>query len=261
MARSDILAALAASSPVSAPSPLLPTDPPLQPESTVLIPPTHLVQPQPQPPPRQPHPPQRAIQLPKELSQEFADFADGDDSFYNDLNLESFDASKTLVDALGLDPSPLPPLVPPTETGARPTVTATDAKGKGRMSEIISGLLGDLPQPDRSFGIGPSPAYASPMPPSRTGSFTTATGSSAVKGNQGGGGFVIPAGVTRPNRSVPPPPPGKVGVKRSAEEAFASSKAAITGVPGVGGKATADRTVFGELEVGSDGAVLKRVRR
>ena len=68
--------------------------------------------------------------------------------------------------------------------------------------------------------------------------------------------------MTRPNRSVPPVHLGKVGVKLSAEEAFASSKAAITGAPGVGGKAkaTADRTVFGELEVGSDGAGLKRVR-
>ena len=202
--------------------------------------------------------------MPKELSQEFADFADGDDSFYNDLNLESFDASKTLVDALDLSPSPPPPpppLVPPGEISAGPTATVTDTKGKGRMTAIISGLLGDSPQPDRSFGIGPPPAYTIPMPPSRTSSFTTATGSSAVKGNQGGGGFVIPAGVTRPNRSVPPVHPGKGGVKRSAEEAFASSKAAITGVPGAGGKATADRPVFGELEVGSDGAVLKRVRR
>ena len=196
--------------------------------------------------------------MPKELSQEFADFADGDDSFYNDLNLESFGASKTLVDALSSDPSPPPPppLVPPTETSAGPTATVTDTKGKGRMNAIISGLLGDSPQPDRSFGISPPPAYTSPMPPSRTSSFTT-----AVKGNQGGGGFVIPTGVTRPNRSVPPVHPGKVGVKCSAEEAFASSKAAITGVPVVGGKATADRTVFGELEFGSDGAVLKRVRR
>jgi len=84
------------------------------------------------------------------------------------------------------------------------------------------------------------------MPPSRTSSFTTATGSAAVKGNQGGGGFVIPAGVTRPNRSVPSVHPGKVGVKRSAEEAFASNKTVITGVPGVGGnaKAMADRPVF-----------------
>jgi hypothetical protein len=68
--------------------------------------------------------------------------------------------------------------------------------------------------------------------------------------------------VTRPNRSVPPVHPGKVGVKkRSAEEAFAPSKAEMTGVPGAGGKAMADRTVLGELEVGSDGAALKRVRR
>ena len=67
--------------------------------------------------------------------------------------------------------------------------------------------------------------------------------------------------MTRPTRSVPPPHAGKVGVKRSAEEAFASSEAVITRVPGVGGQATADRTVLGELEVGSDGAVLKRGRR
>ena len=37
--------------------------------------------------------------------EEFADFADGDDSFYNDLNLESFDASTTPIVALGSDPS------------------------------------------------------------------------------------------------------------------------------------------------------------
>jgi len=63
--------------------------------------------------------------------------------------------------------------------------------------------------------------------------------------------------VTRPNRSVPPVHLGKVGVKRSAEEVFAPNKAAIIGVFGVGAKvkATADRTVSGELEVGSDGAV------
>jgi len=114
------------------------------------------------------------------------------------------------------------------------------------MKSIISDLLGDSPQLDRSFGISPPPAYVGPMPASRTSSFTTATGSTAVKGNQGGGGFVIPAGMTRPNRSVPVVHPGKAGVKRSAEEAFASGKAAITGVPGVGGKAkaTADRTVL-----------------
>jgi len=55
------------------------------------------------------------------------------------------------------------------------------------MNAIMSGLLGDSPQPDRSFGIGPPPAHTSPMPPSRTSSFTTATGSAAVKGNQGRG--------------------------------------------------------------------------
>ena len=73
---------------------------------------------------------------------------------------------------------------------------------------------------------------------------------------------MIPAGVTRPNRSVPPANPGHtVGVKRSAEEAFAPSKSATTGLPGVGGKAMMNRTVLGALEVDSDGAVLKRVRR
>ena len=107
------------------------------------------------------------------------------------------------------------------------------------MNAIVSGLLSDPPQPDGSFGIGPPPVYASPMPLSMTSSFSTAKGSSAVKGNQGGGGFVIPAGVTRPNRSVPPVHPGKVGVKHSAEEAFPSNKAAITGVPGVREKAKA----------------------
>ena len=46
-------------------------------------------------------------------------------------------------------------------------------------------------------------------------------------------------------------------MKRSAEEVFAPNKAAIIGVFGVGAKvkATADRTVSGELGVGSDGAV------
>jgi hypothetical protein len=55
-------------------------------------------------------------------------------------------------------------------------------------------------------------------------------------------GSSSPQGVTRPNRSVPPAPPGHtVGVRRSAE-AFVSSKAAMTGVGGVGGKTTIDRT-------------------
>ena len=49
------------------------------------------------------HPPQHAISKPplkKEPSkEEFADFAEGDESFYDDLNLESLGASTTLVDA------------------------------------------------------------------------------------------------------------------------------------------------------------------
>ena len=267
--RSEILAALAGSSPIFSPSPLPPANTLLQPESAVQVPSGGLVQQQPNP--RQLRLSQRAVQLSKEGSQEdFADFVDGDDSFYNDLNLESFYASTTLVDALGLDASPQPP--PPAAprnanantTNAMPAATTTDAKGKGkgRMSAIMSGLLDDSPQRDCSFGIGPPPAYTSPMPPPRTSSFTTAMGGAVVKGNQGGGGFVIPAGVTRPNRSVPPAHPGNtVGVKRSAEEAFVASKTVVTGVPGISGKATMDRTVFGELELGSDGAVLKRVRR
>jgi len=125
MARSGILAVLAGSSPVSAPHHFF--------RRTLCYnqnrPSKYLPEKN-----RQSHPPERAVQLPKELSQEeFANFADGDDSFYNDLGLESFDASKTLVDALGLDPSPPPPpppLVPPTETSARPTATVTDAKGR-----------------------------------------------------------------------------------------------------------------------------------
>ena len=85
IARSGIIAALAGTSPVSAPSPLPPANTLVRPESTVRVPPAELVQ-------QQPQPPQRAVQLPKGLSQEdFADFADGDDSFYNELNLESLD--------------------------------------------------------------------------------------------------------------------------------------------------------------------------
>ena len=264
--RSEILAALAGSSPVLSPSPLPPANTLVLEESTAQLPPAQLVQQQPHA--RQLRSSQRSVQLPKEVSQEdFADFVDGDDSFYNDLNLDSFDASTTLVDALGLDtllqsPSAVPRNANTNTTSARPAVTTTDVKGKGRMSAIMSGLLDDPPQPDCSFGIGPPPAYTSPMPPPRTSTFTTATGGAVVKGNQGGGGFVIPAGVTRPNRSVPPAHPGRtVGVKRSAEEAFVTSKTVVTVVPGVSGKATMDRTVFGELELGSGGAVLKRVRR
>ena len=73
---------------------------------------------------------------------------------------------------------------------------------------------------------------------------------------------MIPAGVTRPNRGVPPPHPGNTaGVKRSAGDALTCGKSAIAGAAGVGGRATVDRTVFSELEIGSDGAVLKRARR
>ena len=264
IARSKIIAALAGTSPVSAPSPLPPTNTLVQPESTVQVPPAQLVQQQPQPPQLQP--PQRAVQLQKGLSQEeFADFADGDDSFYNELNLESLDASTTLVDVLGLDELPQQQPVTPrnaSTTSSRAPATTSGAKGKGRMSEIMSGLLDDPSQPDSSFGVGPPPAYASPMPLPKTSAFTTATGGAVVKGNHGGGGFVIPAGVTRPNRSVPPAHPGHTaGVKRRAEEAFVPSKAGVSGAPGIGGKATTDRTVLGELELGPGGAVLKRVRR
>ena len=209
-------------------------------------------------------PPQHAVSklpLKKEPSQEeFADFAEGDDSFYNDLDLESFDASTTLVDALGLGSSLL---APGNAAGTRPAATATDAKGKGRISAIMSGLMDDSPQLDRSFGIGPPPAYTSPVPPPRTTSFAAeSVGASGRTTHSGGGGFVIPAGVTRPNRSVPPPHPAQTaGVKRSAGDAFTSGKAMVTLAPGDGERATRDRTVLGELEVGSDGAVLKKVRR
>ena len=113
--------------------------------------------------------------------------------FYNDLNLESFDASAstTLVDALGLVPSPpLPPLstVPLNAACPRPAATATDVKGKGRMIAIISTLTDDSPQPDRSFGIGPPPAYTSPVPPPRTTSYSAASGRAAGKGAQSGAG-------------------------------------------------------------------------
>ena len=64
-------------------------------------------------------------------------------------------------------------------------------------------------------------------------------------------------GVTRPNMSVPSPPPGHMaGVKRSVEYALTCGKTLITA--GVSGRRTVDRTVSGEVEVGADGAVLKR---
>jgi len=267
---SGILSALTGSSSVSGLSPLPASNALLQPQPAAQAPPAQLARQQSHS--HQVHPPQHAVSkshLKKEVSQEeFPDFAEGDDLFYNDLNLESFDASAstTLVDALGLVPSPpLPPLstVPLITASPRPAATATDAKGKGRMSAIMSTLTNDSPQPDRSFGIGPPPAYTSPVPPPRTTSCSAASGGAADKGAQGGaGGFVIPAGVARPNRSGPPPHPGHTaGVKRSAGDAFTSDKLPVTGAPGIGEKATMDRTVLSALAVGFDGAVLKRVRR
>jgi len=74
--------------------------------------------------------------------------------FYNDLDLESFDASKNAGRCARLEPTTTT-VGAPTETSARLTATVTDAKGKGRMN-------------DRSLGIGPPHPYTSPMPPSRT---------------------------------------------------------------------------------------------
>jgi hypothetical protein len=261
--RSDILEALAGPSPASAPLPLPRANAHLQPQSVA---PAQLARQQRHS--HQPHALQEAVPKPHSQSEpsqeEFAEFAEGDDSFYIDLNLESFDASTTLVDALVLGPSP-PPANDASASARLPAAPATDAKGKGR---IMSSLMEDSPLPNRSFGIGPPPAYASPIPAPRTSSFTTSpsggAGAAIVKGTTGGGGFVFPAGVTKPNRSVPPPHPGHMaGVKRSAGEAFAPGKTVTNGPTGagVGGVAARDRTVLGALEVGPDGAVFKRVRR
>ena len=51
-----------------------------------------------------------------------------------------------------------------------------DAKGKGRMSTIVSGLMDNSPLLDHSFGIEPLPAYASPGPAPGTALFTAASG-------------------------------------------------------------------------------------
>jgi hypothetical protein len=65
--------------------------------------------------------------------------------------------------------------------------------------------------------------------------------------------------VTRPSRSVPPPHPGYMaGMKRSAEYVLTCGKPVITVAPGVSGRRTVDGTVSGEVEIGSDGTVLKR---
>ena len=77
-----------------------------------------------------------------------------------------------------------------------------------------------------------------------------------------GGGFVIPAGVTKPNKRVPPPHAAHTaGVKRSAGDAFTSGQVMVTPTARVGERATMDRTLLREVEVGSNGDVLKRVRR
>jgi len=60
---------------------------------------------------------------------------------------------------------------------------------------------------------------------------------------------------------LPPHPAHTAGVKRSAGDAFTSGKVLVTAAPGVGKSVKMGRTVLGELGVGSDGAVLRRVRR
>ena len=81
-------------------------------------------------------PPQRAIHLPKgPFQDDFADFTNADDSFYSIL--ESFDASTTLVDALGLAEFPQQQPATPRNantTSGRLIATTTGAKGKGQMS-------------------------------------------------------------------------------------------------------------------------------
>ena len=48
----------------------------------------------------------------RDYQEEFPDLGDGDDTFYDELNLESFDASTMLVNVLGL--GALPQQQPPT---------------------------------------------------------------------------------------------------------------------------------------------------
>jgi len=153
-------------------------------------------------------------------------------------------------------------MVPLKTAGPRPAATATDAKGKGRMSAI------DYVGPDRR--LAPTVPQLRMVPHLHTPVLYLHPGRLRALLPRGGqqvrvrgvGGFVIPAGVARPNRSGPPPHPSHTAsFKRSAGDAFTSGKPTVTGAPGVGGKATMDRTVLGALEVGSDGAVLERVRR
>jgi hypothetical protein len=83
------------------------------------------------------HPPK----FTKELFQErFADFADGADSFYNDLNLESLDSSTTLVGTFHAQ------LRSSIATSARHAVDGTDAKGQGWVGAIVPGTKDELVQ-------------------------------------------------------------------------------------------------------------------
>ena len=68
-------------------------------------------------------------------------------------------------------------------------------------------------------------------------------------------------GDQRPNKRVPPPHLAHTaGVKRSAGLAFTSGQVMVTPAARVGERATMNRIVLREVEVDSDGAVLKRVR-
>ena len=58
----------------------------------------------------------------------------------------------------------------------------------------------------------------------------------------------------------PPHPAQIAGAKRSAGNAFTSGRVVVTAAARVAERATVDQTVLRELEVGSNGAVLKRVR-
>jgi len=69
----------------------------------------------------------------------FADSADGDDSFYNDLNLESLDALTTPIGALTSDPSTPPPVVPPNSTRVAANCNRDGRKRQRGTSTIMLG--------------------------------------------------------------------------------------------------------------------------
>ena len=123
--------------------------------------------------------------------------------------------------------------MPANAASARPAATTTDTKGKGRISVAVSGLMDDSPLRGLALGSGPR-LHTQVL--GRTTSFTVASGGAVNKGTQnGGGGFVIPVGVTKPNRSVPPPDLGHTAsVKRSADDALTCDKPAIVRAPEVG---------------------------